>query len=180
MINTNKHLVPDVREEKQINVSFIPSIVSWLCRCIPIDHFCYSGTSSNSKGASERSSTPHKIKKTHFNDPSFIGTSCKHNEFLLNNRKYQNKKNRSINSIPRSSLPEDVRWDSFVTHSFLCGTNEPQRTSAGRLPMQAFLGELVFRPSPQKVRNSRVLASDQYWENKAYKLKRSIAVMFGS
>ena len=179
MINTNKHLVPDVREEKQINVLFIPPIVSWLCCCIPIDHFSYSGTSSHSKGASERSSTPHKMKKTHFNDPSFIGTSCKHNEFLTTGS-IKTRRTGQINSIPRSSLPEDVRWGSFVTHSFLCVTNEPQRTSAGRLPMQAFLGELVFRPSPQKVRKSRVLASDQYWENKAYKLKRSIAVMFGS
>ena len=40
------------------------------------------------------------------------------------------------------SLPADVRWGSFVTHSILphgpwgrneCVTNEPQRTSAGRL-----------------------------------------------
>ena len=41
------------------------------------------------------------------------------------------------------SLPADVLWGSFVTHSFLlhgrpwgrneCVTNEPQRTSAGRL-----------------------------------------------
>ena len=40
-------------------------------------------------------------------------------------------------------LPADIRWGSFVTHSFLpygpwgrneCVTNEPQRTSAGRLP----------------------------------------------
>ena len=40
------------------------------------------------------------------------------------------------------SLPADVRWGSFVTHSFLphgpwgrneCVTNEPQRMSAGRL-----------------------------------------------
>ena len=40
------------------------------------------------------------------------------------------------------SLPGDVLWGSFVTHSFLphgpwgrneCVTNEPQRTSAGRL-----------------------------------------------
>ena len=39
-------------------------------------------------------------------------------------------------------LPTDVQWGSFVTHSFLphgpwgrneCLTNEPQRTSAGRL-----------------------------------------------
>ena len=39
-------------------------------------------------------------------------------------------------------LPADVLWGSFVTHSFLpygpwgrneCVTNEPQRTSAGRL-----------------------------------------------
>ena len=38
---------------------------------------------------------------------------------------------------PVSSLPADVLWDSFVTHSFLsneCVTKEPQRTSAGRLP----------------------------------------------
>ena len=32
---------------------------------------------------------------------------------------------------PLSSLPADVLWGSFVTHSFV--TNEPQRTSAGRL-----------------------------------------------
>ena len=37
------------------------------------------------------------------------------------------------------SLPANVLWGSFVTHSFLpggrneCVTNEPQRTSAGRL-----------------------------------------------
>ena len=32
------------------------------------------------------------------------------------------------------SLPADVLWGSFVTHSFRhCVTNEPQRTSAGRL-----------------------------------------------
>ena len=42
------------------------------------------------------------------------------------------------------SLPADVLWGSFVTHSFLpygrrplgrneCVTNEPHRTSAGRL-----------------------------------------------
>ena len=33
------------------------------------------------------------------------------------------------------SLPADVLWGSFVKHSFLheCVTNEPQRTSAGRL-----------------------------------------------
>ena len=29
------------------------------------------------------------------------------------------------------SLPADIRWGSFVTHE--CMTNEPQRTSAGRL-----------------------------------------------
>ena len=41
----------------------------------------------------------------------------------------------------RRSLHADVLWGSFVTHSFLppwgrneCVTNEPQRTSAGRLP----------------------------------------------
>ena len=33
----------------------------------------------------------------------------------------------------RSSLPADVCWDSFVTHSNECVTNEPQRTSVGRL-----------------------------------------------
>ena len=32
-----------------------------------------------------------------------------------------------------TSLPADFLWGSFVTHSFL-PTNEPQRTSAGRLP----------------------------------------------
>ena len=31
------------------------------------------------------------------------------------------------------SLPADVLWGSFVTHSNECVTNEPQRTSAGRL-----------------------------------------------
>ena len=31
------------------------------------------------------------------------------------------------------SLPADVLWGSFVTHSYECVTNEPQRTSAGRL-----------------------------------------------
>ena len=44
--------------------------------------------------------------------------------------------------VSRGSLPADVLWGSFVTHSFLpngpwgrneCVTNEPQRTSAGRL-----------------------------------------------
>jgi len=36
----------------------------------------------------------------------------------------------------RGSLPADVLWSSFVTHSLLpheCATNEPQRTSARRL-----------------------------------------------
>ena len=32
-----------------------------------------------------------------------------------------------------SSLPADVLWGSFVTHSMRGVTNEPQRTSAGRL-----------------------------------------------
>ena len=36
-------------------------------------------------------------------------------------------------SLSISSLPADVLWGSFVTHSFL-----PQRTSAGRLEYQAF------------------------------------------
>ena len=45
-------------------------------------------------------------------------------------------------SETRASLPADVFWGSFVTHSFLphgpwgrneCVTIEPQRTSAGRL-----------------------------------------------
>ena len=37
-----------------------------------------------------------------------------------------------------SSLPADVLWGSFVTHSFHeCVTNEPQRTSAARLMEQA-------------------------------------------
>ena len=43
--------------------------------------------------------------------------------------------NREIKD-PLASLPADVPWGSFVTHSFLsneCVTNEPQRTSAGRL-----------------------------------------------
>ena len=34
--------------------------------------------------------------------------------------------------VGQSSLPADVLWGSSVTHSFL--PNEPQRTSAGRLP----------------------------------------------
>ena len=44
--------------------------------------------------------------------------------------KNYNTKWKSLNSFPA-----DVRWGSFVTHSFLneCVTNEPQRTSAGRL-----------------------------------------------
>ena len=41
------------------------------------------------------------------------------------------------------SLPADVLWGSFVTHSFLPHvTNEPQRTSAGRLGVR-----LIFRLS---------------------------------
>ena len=45
------------------------------------------------------------------------------------------------------SLPADVLWGSFVTHSFLphgrneCVTNEPQGTSAGRLLAMTFLKE---------------------------------------
>ena len=40
--------------------------------------------------------------------------------------------------LTRYSPPADVLWGSFVMHSFLphrneCVTNEPQRTSAGRL-----------------------------------------------
>ena len=41
-----------------------------------------------------------------------------------------------------NSLPPDVLWGSFVTHSFLphgrneCVTNEPQRMSAGRLQLK--------------------------------------------
>ena len=50
----------------------------------------------------------------------------------------------STTGVPSPSLPADVLWSSFVTHSFLpngrpwgrneCVTNEFQRTSAGRLP----------------------------------------------
>ena len=45
------------------------------------------------------------------------------------------------------SLPADVLWGSFVTHSFLphgpwgrneCVTNKPQRTSVGRLLQNIF------------------------------------------
>ena len=50
-------------------------------------------------------------------------------------------KNLVDNYRAKISLPADVLWGSFVTHSFLmnvfisneCVTNEPQRTSAGRL-----------------------------------------------
>ena len=50
----------------------------------------------------------------------------------------------STTGVPSPSLPADVLWSSFVTHSFLpngrpwgrneCVTNKAQRTSAGRLP----------------------------------------------
>ena len=51
----------------------------------------------------------------------------------------------SIDSL-RDSLPADVLWGSFVTHSFLrgrndCVTNEPQRTSAGRLSQRRPIAE---------------------------------------
>ena len=38
-------------------------------------------------------------------------------------------------NLKSSSLPTDVRWGSFVTRNE-CVTNEPQRTSAGRLTKQ--------------------------------------------
>ena len=50
----------------------------------------------------------------------------------------------STTGVPSPSLPADVLWSSFFTHSFLpngrpwgrneCVTNKAQRTSAGRLP----------------------------------------------
>ena len=51
------------------------------------------------------------------------------------------------------SLPADVPWGSFVTHSFLphgwgrneCVTNEPQRTSAGRLRRGLILRLLRYK-----------------------------------
>ena len=55
----------------------------------------------------------------------------------------------------RRSLPADVLWVSFVTHSHECVTNEPQRTSAGRLraakprgkiPPATFLMSFECRP----------------------------------
>ena len=53
----------------------------------------------------------------------------------------------SIDSL-RDSLPVDVLRGSFVTHSFLpdggrndCVTNEPQRTSAGRLSQRRPIAE---------------------------------------
>ena len=50
------------------------------------------------------------------------------------------------------SFPADVLWGSFVTHSFLphgCVTNEPQRTSAGRLHLSWLLvnGKTFLAPS---------------------------------
>ena len=56
------------------------------------------------------------------------------------------------------SLPADVLWGLFVTHSFLphgpwgrneCATNEPQRTSAGRLHLSWLLvdGKTFLAPS---------------------------------
>ena len=44
----------------------------------------------------------------------------------------------------KPSLPADVLWGSFVTHSWRneCLTNEPQRTSAGRL--QQAIQKLCF------------------------------------
>ena len=56
------------------------------------------------------------------------------------------------------SLPADVLWGLFVTHSFLphgpwgrneCVTNEPQRTSAGRLHLSWLLvdGKTFLAPS---------------------------------
>ena len=53
----------------------------------------------------------------------------------------------SDNTQP-ASLPADVRWGSFVTHSRNeCVTNEPQRTSAGRLAtcrVKSVVGFWVF------------------------------------
>ena len=63
----------------------------------------------------------------------------------------------------KCSLPGDVLWGSFVTHSFLphgrllmtayiyvhqsneCVTNEPQRTSAGRLAKMLLVPMSFFR-----------------------------------
>ena len=53
------------------------------------------------------------------------------------------------------AVPADVLWGSFVTHSHECVTNEPQRTSAGRLraakprgkiPSATFLMSFECRP----------------------------------
>ena len=50
----------------------------------------------------------------------------------MTSEKRRKKFHTDDESLP--SLPADVRWGSFVTHSFLPHvTNEPQRTSAGRL-----------------------------------------------
>ena len=48
--------------------------------------------------------------------------------FFMNMGQYKNLINYS-HAARRPSLLADVLWGSFVTHS-----NEPQRTSAGRLP----------------------------------------------
>ena len=55
---------------------------------------------------------------------------------------WESKFTLQTRNVSLGSLPADVLWSSFVTHSFLthapwgrneCVTNEPQRTSAGRL-----------------------------------------------
>ena len=54
--------------------------------------------------------------------------------------------------VAAASLPADILWRSFVTHSFLphgrrplgrneCVTNEPQRTSCGEAMAAAGIGE---------------------------------------
>ena len=54
-----------------------------------------------------------------------------------------------------SSLPTDILWGSFVTHSFPpeCVTNELQRTSAGRLGHLLFVFLILLRQDGHETRD---------------------------
>ena len=63
------------------------------------------------------------------------------NEGAINSTRYRIYSLKVFYCLLYRSLPADVLWGSFVTHSFLpqCATNEPQRTSAGRLTLSTWI-----------------------------------------
>ena len=97
----------------------------------------------------------------------FVNTHQHVNHNLQNGQCYQKQDERILSrrhlgtQTVNPSLPADVLWGSFVTHSFLpygpsgrneCVTNEPQRTSAGRL-CEPFL---IIKPETCSVQRTDV------------------------